>query len=731
MYFLKYKLLPTLIGFALTAIFCWLYTIDEGNYKHFTQRFDSDIYDLKIRGLAKRKQAPSKNMAVISIDEKSLKELGRWPWSRNTLIKLTQKLQQDGATVIAYDIIFSEKEQNPVDILKAYLASPKLQDLDDIHEKLNYDKQFSQTLSKSDSILAFVLSADHTKVGTLPPTLIDMPLTQLNTLPIFNFTGYIAPLDIFTKAVKAEGFVSYLRDDDGVTRRIPLVLRYKNNIFGSLSLQSVKRYLLFDKVGIKFFRVNATQSLIEGIQLGDSLIPTDINGRVYAPLMNLSSIPHYSAVDIINNHIDHSKIDGRIILIGFTAKGLTDQVATPINTALPGVYVHASVIQGILDKQMPLRPDWAMGAEVITAIIFGIILSVLLPWLSPIWSLVSTLVSYGIIFAADWAFWNNHYWILHISSLLILILVISIFNFLYGFLFERRLRKKFNYLFGQYVPPEHVSEIIKQSAHQQQEMEGESKDMSVLFADICNFTTLSEQLSAQQIKTLLNNYFTPISDTILKNKGTIDKYVGDMIIAFWGAPLDNKKHHETAIKTAIEMIETTKILSQQFQSNHLPPIAIGIGINSGEMNVGDMGSKQRRAYTVLGDNVNLASRLEGLTRIYHLPIIVGENTAIHVDSYTFMKVDCIYVKGKTKPVSIYTPVCQKSEVTDHIQQTIQEYETALQHYHDGHWDQAKKVFENLVRKDPENKLYQLFLDRMLHFKNNPPNYWDGNRAGIK
>lgn len=729
MYFIRFKLLPTLIGLFITALFCWLYLSDHGSYWHFTNRLNNDIYDLKLRNVDESKQT-AKNIVVIDIDEKSLKQIGRWPWPRNRIATLSQKLHADGAVVIAYDIIFSEEEQNPLDIIKHHLSNQSL-DIPDykiLHNKLNNDKHFADALKQSDSVLGFVLTAGDEKIGQLPSPLIPLDTSMVNSLPLLKFSGYIAPIKLFEHAAKAAGYVSYVRDDDGVTRRVPLILNYDNHIYGSLALQTIKLYMLFDNVSIDKYKLDNNHYLIEGIKLGNYVIPTDSEARVYAPLMNIKNIPHYSAADIIAGKIPTADINGRIALIGFTAKGLTDQVATPINSALPGVYVHASIIQGIINKKFPQRPNWATGAEFISLIVIGIILSLLLPWLSPMWSLITTLMGYIIIFAADWTLWNKDYWIMHISSLLIMILVISIFNFLYGFLFERRLRKKFKNLFGQYVPPEHVQEIIKKSASQQQSMEGESREMTVLFSDICSFTTISEQLTAQQIKTLLNDFFTPISDIILSQKGTIDKYVGDQIIAFWGAPIENKHHEEAAILTAFEMIKKTNELAQQFTQQNLPTISIGVGINSGEMNVGDMGSQQRRAYTVLGDNVNIASRLEALTRSYGVPIIVGENTIANAPNICFMKLDCIYVKGKTKPVAIYQPICPMSDVTAEIKLKISEYEAALAAYTDGNWEQAKQLFEQLNHKYPDTILYNLFLQRMTELKNNPPNYWNG---GVK
>jgi adenylate cyclase len=730
MYFLRFKLLPTLVGLLITFLFCWFNFVDHGALSHFTQRINNDIYDLKLKTMQQDINKPAKNLVVIDIDEKSLKNIGRWPWSRNKITLLTDKLQKADATVIAYDVIFSEHEQNPMELLSQQMKKENIflgiPNYEKLYDKFNYDKQFAAALKKSDTVLGFVITGGKETIGTLPKPIVKPPLKLLNGLPFPIGSGYIAPIKPLESAATAEGFVSYIRDSDGVTRRVPLLMRYKDALYPSLALESTRLYLLYDKIGIKKVAIGGGDYLIDGVSLGKYTIPTDRNGQVYAPLMNIKTIPRISAEDIINGTFKPSLVEGRIALIGFTAKGLTDQVSTPINTALPGVYVHASIIQGILNKRLPQRPDWALGAELSATVIFGVILSFLLPWLSPLWSFISTVISYGVVFGVDWALWNKHYWIINICILLITILTISIFNLLWGFLFEQRLRKKFKRLFGQYVPPDHVKAMIKKSASQQKNMEGESKVMTVLFADIMDFTTIAESLSAQKIKELLNDFFTPISDIILENNGTIDKYVGDQVIAFWGAPIDNPDHQRAAIMTGFQMIEKTDELRKEFEKHNLPVIQTGIGINSGEMNVGDMGSVQRRAYTVLGDNVNLAARLEAITRYYSAQMVVGENTTEGIDDIIFMKLDCIFVKGKTKPVNIFQPICMKSDITDEIEKRVSTYESALNGYLTGDWESALKKFTLLIQTEPDVNLYNIFLQRMEQLDNIPPNNWNGS-----
>lgn len=725
MYFVRFKLLPTVLGLLITAFACWFFVYEQSGYvNRLITRVDQAVYDFRTKALGAIGKKTHRDVVVIKIDEKSLKQQGRWPWSRHKITQLVHRLQKDDAAVIAFDIIFSEKQHSIIEQLQQHLKHlpPSVSALKD---KLNYDKGLEKALAKSDTALGFVFTEDPISVGQLPKSMFSAAEVAKMQLNVLQLPGFIAPLAQFTRSATTGGFISYFRDADGMTRRVPLLIEHDKAVWGSLALQTARLFLLLDSVEPQIAHVNKEYHPVYGVQLARYIIPTDAVGQVLVPFQYMPTISSVSAADVINGTVKASALEGKIALIGFTAKGLTDLVATPINRALPGVYVHGCIIQGILNHHFPYEPDWQPGAMLIALIVFGIILSVLLPWLPPLWQVVTGVVPLvGILIANGWL-WSTHSWVLNVGLLVVLIVVISVFNFIYGFLFEQRLRKKFKNLFGKYIPPEHVDQLSKQSRSQQKLMEGESKYMSVLFADIRGFTAISEQLTAKQVKQLLNDFLTPMTKAILENSGTIDKYIGDAIMAFWGAPLDDDDHKLHAVKTGFAMLQAAHELEAHFTALNFPEVRIGIGINSGTMNVGDMGSEYRRSYTVLGDEVNLASRLESLTKSYGLSFIVGQETAELDGPYTFRLLDRVRVKGKDESVDIYEPMGLTDALTDTVRQEIQQFDAALQCYFKGDWQQAQQLFNKLQMAAPDAKLYPVFLERIGQMIKTPPDDWQG------
>lgn len=722
MYFLRFKLLPTLIGLIFTATAGWLYISQSHYLWNIINRINQVSYDLNLKSL-KTTPKISDDLIVIKIDEKSLEQVGRWPWPRSKIADLISKLHKNGVSVVSLDIIFSEVEKNIIDKIRKHITAIPKKQLTRLHKKFDNDTLLEKSLAAGDSALSFVLTTDDTHVGTLPEPLFILADDQ--NPGIYKMSGYIAALNKFSKSATSNGFISYFRDSDGSTRRVPLLLKYRDKVYPSLALDTVRLFLLHDSATLKITAdANGTHH-IDGVQLGNYIIPTDNHAQVLAPFNNIKDIPTLSAADVLSNNIKRKQVEGKIALIGFTAKGLTDLVATPISIALPGVFVHASIINGILTQHFYYSPSWSAGAEFTVLIIIGLFLTLLLPWLGPLWQTINTLLATFAVLALDWLSWNHFNWIFDIGLIIFLIACISTFNLLYGFLFEQRLRKKFKKLFGTYVPPDHVRSIVRKTSKEQKILEGETKNMTVLFSDIRNFTNLSEKLTANKVKQMLNEFLTPMTDTILKNNGTIDKYIGDAIMAFWGAPLDNKNHANDAIKAAFAMIEGAKDISEQFKKESLPEFKIGIGINSGDMDVGDMGSEYRRSYTVLGDNVNLASRLEAMTKYYQVPIIVGENTENEATDYHFKLLDYIKVYGKDNAVKIYQPICEKENITGEQIKEIEDFKAALDQYLAGEWNNAIKHFTKLVNNHPDVYLYTIYLERSDKLKDQPRTPWDG------
>ncbi len=390
----------------------------------------------------------------------------------------------------------------------------------------------------------------------------------------------------------------------------------------------------------------------------------------------------------------------------------------------PGVEIQANLLDGLLNVGFLSQPSWSQGAEFIAMLLVGLLLAFWLPQLGPLRLLLAAMVFITLWLIINLWLWQQQRLVLNIALPLLMIFLLTMVNMSYGFLFESRRRNQLKDLFGQYVPPQRVEEMSR--APQDYHFEGESREMSVLFADIRNFTTISEALSANELKELLNRFFTPMTEIIFEHRGTIDKYVGDMIMAFWGAPIREENHAHLAISTALSMLKKVETMQNEFHAAGYPPIHIGVGINSGIMNVGDMGSRFRRAYTVLGDAVNLASRLEGLTKYYGVGLVVGPQTRELASEFLYRPLDRVKVKGKQEAVAVFEPLCLKQEADATLLQELDDFEQALNAFWSQQWTTAETRLQALQQAHGEKIIYTLYRQRIEVLRNQSlPEDWDG------
>lgn len=722
---------PILIGLLLLIFAIWVQISSIGTLQHYIYRLESLAYDIQLRTKLLTHPVPFKtSVAIIDIDDKSLSQEGRWPWSRAKLANLVTQAQQAGAVIIAFDMIFPEKESNIVETILDALTQNKL-NIPTIEDALNKvkplfdaDERFAQALRASDTEMGMSFSAHQQAVNTLRPPLITLTQSQEKMLGFIVATGYISNIPVIQNAVKTTGFVNVFADEDGVIRSVPLLIRYKDNLYPSLALDAVRLFLL-TQVNLDT-KPYGSKLRLEGITVGEHSIPTDSQARVIIPFRGKSfTFPYYSATDVLRNKIPADALAGKIVFIGTSATGLGDLPPTSVESSFPGVEIQATIADGILSDNFSYKPAWAQGAEVLLTILLGLFVIFIFPHLGA-WLLfiMIILIPMVLIFISNWL-WENSGLIISVFIPLLFSLILAIINMVYGYLFETRRREQLKEMFGQYVPEKHIDEMLSKSASTYA-LYGEDREMTVLFADIQNFTGISERFSATQIKELLNDFFTPMTEIIFKHTGTIDKYVGDLIMAFWGAPLQDKQHAFNALSAALDMQTKLIELHSTLVSHGWPEIHVGIGLNSGPMSVGDMGSKFRRNYTVLGDAVNLASRVESLTRYYDLKILVTEFTKQDQNDFIFREVDRVRVKGKEKAVTIYELICRASEVTEEIKKEISVHEIALHYYYTQEWSKAKTLFAELAELHPTVKLYHLYLDRITQFEHNPPSAdWDG------
>lgn len=722
--------IPIIIGLILLCLATWLQMTKNPYIHPLLERLNNLGYDLQLRAyVLQQSKHPKTPVAIIDIDDRSLAKEGRWPWPRNKVSDLVQRISEHGAAVIAFDMFFSEKQPNIANEIITKMREKKtLTDVVETALKENTslfdeDANLAKTLSANAVVLAVSFLQQDIVYNDLPKPTIKATPEQIHDLNIRKALGYINNTPVIENASSSNGFINVYSDNDGIIRRAPLLMKYNNNFYPSLSLATVMLFLT-EEVSL-VSPVYDNQQKLEGIQMGTQVIPVDERGQVLIPFIGKSfTFPYYSATDVLNNKIPDDALLGKIVFIGTSATGLGDLQTTAIQTPFPGVEIHASIVNGMLQEGFSYVPAWTLGANLVLTIILGLIASFLFPYLGPRTSALIIVAFPGLVLIVNNYQWERTGLVLSLLMPVILVIIIALFNILYGYLFETRKRERLKEMFGQYVPEKHIDEMIKDSGNLA--LRGEDREMSVLFADIRSFTTISEGLSASELVEMLNTFFTPMTEIIFKHRGTIDKYVGDLIMAFWGAPLKDKHHARRAIISALEMQAKVKDLAPLLAEHKWPEIHIGIGINSGVMSVGDMGSVYRRNYTVLGDAVNLASRVESLSKFYGVDIIVTENTAIEPKRFLFRKLDKVRVKGKKLGVEILEVISLKKNAKPEVVQEVERYHTALSLYFKQQWDQAEAMLKQLHEEHPDTKIYKLYLERIAEFKTNPPPQdWDG------
>lgn len=723
---LKEKSRAMVTGLLLSTLVIFIQFSPFESIREVLARADGLIYDIRLNATLDKRTGGFADVVIVDLDEKTMDDIG-WPWPREDLAQLVYNLADAGAVVIGFDVIFAEPSRNPAkEVLikmSEYETPPEI--LNELVITMDGDRAFAESFEATDVLFAYLLQQDDTKRGLLPSHEIQTDAPVNKKFLVENYSGYVSSLPLLHEASAGEGFMNSSPDQDGFLRRSALINRYGDKLFPSLSLEAARLYALADTIEVRTQPAGEFTS-IDGVVIGNQLIPTDAKGRVLIPYRGgQRSFPYISAVDVLRGEFDASVFESAIVLVGTSAVGLADLRATPVGLQYPGVEVHANVIDGLLQPDiLKYRPEWWEGAVVIYIIVMGLILSLAMPLMGPMWMAVTGVIALIGTGVGNVWLWNNVNMSLPMASSLLLIFTIMVYNIAKGFFSETQKRQQIKGIFDQYVPPAHIDKMLE--SPEDVSMDGERKEMSVLFSDIRSFTTISEKLSANELKQLLNRYFDPITESIFLHNGTIDKYVGDMVMAFWGAPLDDEKHAQNAVETSFEMLRITERLRNEFVAEGLPAVKIGIGINTGYMNVGDMGSTFRRAYTVLGDAVNLGSRLEGLTKFYGVEFLVSINTAEQCEGIVFRRIDKVKVKGKNEAVAILEPIAPE-RVNEQFTQELEAYHSAYDLYLDQKWDEAENAFNALKERSPDDILYDVYLERIPTLREQTlPEDWDGS-----
>lgn len=724
------KRIPILLGLILVLLAIWVFITPTKTIRQLVERLEHLSYDLQLRTwVMTNKYVPLSPVAIVDIDDRSLQTEGHWPWPRSKLGKLVDQLKKQGAAVIAFDMFFAESQPNIAqevynELAEKNILTPSIADLLTQNKPLfDEDDIFAKSLQNTDTVLALGFLPREEKSNVLPAPILTLNDQEHRDLDLNTSYGYISNIPTLQQAAKGAGFINIFPDNDGIIRRAPLLIEYNNNVYPALALQAITSFL-----GEKVTLITPTYGdtiKLEGIHIGNRTIPTDEKGQMLIPFVGHSfTFPFYSAHDVLEGKVPNEAIAGKILFIGTSATGLGDLKATAIQNPFPGVEIQATIVNGILEQQFSYQPAWTFGANLFFAIVAGIFGAFIFPYLGP-----RTLAAIIILLPPAMIFFNNWLWhrtglILSFLMPILLVLTLALLNIIYGYLFETRKRERLKEMFGQYVPEKHIDEMLQTTSDYA--LRGEDREMTVLFADIRNFTTISEGMPATELVDMLNTYFTPMTEIIFKHRGTIDKYVGDLIMAFWGAPLKDRHHTRHAIQSALEMQEKVKSLATMLVERKWPALKIGIGINSGLMSVGDMGSKFRRNYTVLGDAVNLASRVESLTKFYGVSIIVTEYAEMQQTKFIFRPLDKVRVKGKKHSITIYEVIGNLNSLTAPLKLELDLYQQGLNFYYQQKWEEAENIFLQLSKQYPETKIYHIYIKRINEFKGEPPHAeWDG------
>lgn len=680
-------------------------------------------------------------IVIVDLDEKSLAAEGQWPWTRDKLATLVTNLfDRYHARVLGFDIVFAEADDKASRLWRA-LASGPLADLPGVAERnetvthdVDYDAQFAAALRGRPVVLGFFFKpriddGETAGTGTLCPPLIDAQSAKLYDLASVQARGVGGNIAVLQDVVPHCGFFDNPGVDfDGVYRRVPLIQRYGGAFYPSLALSVARLALGSPPVSLEFDPPDVRTSLhLEDVRIGDRRVPVDAQLGAYVPYRGGNRTFRYvSATDVIRGSVAHPELlRDAVVLMGATAAGYLDLRSTPVDKVFAGVEVHANLVDGILNGGIRQKAPYYDGIETVLLLVVALVLAAAFVRFSALGSALAAAVTVALLIALALGLWSAADFVMPLGVPLVFTLALFMAHLLYGYFVESRRARSISRSFGEYVPPEIVAEMAERGGIAS--MDGESREMTVLFSDVRGFTSIAEGLDARELAALMNAFLSQQTGVIQRHRGTIDKYIGDAIMAFWGAPLADEQHGFHALQAALDMIDSLRELDDEFASRGWPRLEIGVGLNTGKMSVGNMGSAFRRAYTVMGDAVNLGARVEGLTKEYGVAILCTQTTRDAAPSdWAFRELDFVRVKGKQEPIAIYEPIGPKDALDPALRQDLARHRGALKLYRDQRWDAAEAEFRLLAGGGRPHRAYALFLERIAYLRQAPPGFpWDG------
>ncbi|MEJ8845214.1 adenylate/guanylate cyclase domain-containing protein [Variovorax rhizosphaerae] len=741
------RILITLVPMALVLV----HAVSQPR-RPFIDSLDSYIYDWRLR--ATMPQTLDPRIVIVDIDDASIQAIGQWPWGRHQLARLANELMgRQKAAVVGFDVVFAEVDKSSGLANLRELSRGPLRDdaalareIGRLEFSLDYDGSFARAIQGHRVALGYYFTQGATPLskGVLPPPV--LPLTAFPAHGAYapEWNGFGGNIAVLAQAATTAGFINadLGSTSDGLLRAAPLIARYEGGA-------AAAGY--YESLGLAIFRLASGMSGVtptfasfplgteddrlplQALLLGDGhnalRAPVDQRARMLIPYRGPGgalggSFRYVPATAVLAGALPPGDLQGKIVLVGTTAPGLQDLRATPTNATFPGVEVHANVVSALLDRRLLAVPDYARGYEVAVLVIAGVVLAIGLSLLR-MWRAVllfaSTLAA--VVGLNAWLFVSAGL-VLPIASAMLMMAMAFAVNMGWGYFVEERGRRGLANLFGTYVPPELVEKMLERPG--QYSMRAESKELTVMFCDMRGFTHLSEQLSPQELQEFLNTVFNRLTQVINRYGGTVDKYMGDCVMAFWGAPVDAPNHAALAVQAAIDMAASIRELSQQNRQAGRPEVSVGIGINTGVMSVGDMGSAVRRSYTVVGDAVNLASRLEGLGSTYGETVVASEATMQAAPLFAWQELDRVRVKGRHQAVTIYSPAGRAAGMTEDEENHLRLWTRMLGAYQTQQPDEAQTALDLLLARDAKKVLYRLYAERLASMKLRPFDpEWDG------
>ncbi|MDD3260205.1 MAG: adenylate/guanylate cyclase domain-containing protein [Smithellaceae bacterium] len=709
-----------------------------------------ELKTLDLRIASRGDLKPGGETVIAVIDEKSLSELGRWPWPRTTIAQLVRKLKSEGAKAVGFDIVFSEPDINSnlktIDALSAEMKKRGVSQ-SGVTDLLRRKRAAADT----DAILAsamretgnvtlgyffhFARKGSDKELAHVTAQRIAQNARRIENsrYPMVNSTSG-KPSDVFlphafapeanipalSVAGRNSGYFNALPDSDGSNRWSPLVIAFQNNYYSSLAVSLVQSYLDFPNLSLNLEPFGAKSVVID-----DIVVPTDESGQLLINYMGPpQTFPHYSISDILAGRLPKDTFRGKIVLVGATAVGIYDLRVTPFSATFPGVEIHANVIDNILHRNFLIHSSVTRFIDVCSIVLFGLILGLLIPRLRPITGMIAAFLMLAAFALINFfIFFSFNTW-LNLVYPLITMATIYLGITIYHYFKEEREKKKIRGAFQYYLTSSVINEMLKDP--DKLKLGGDKKDLTVLFSDIRGFTTISEKMTPEELVALLNEYLTTMTNQVFHYDGLLDKYMGDAIMAVFGAPLDQPDHALRACRTSLAMMKELHKLQEKWKAEGRPAFDIGVGLNSGDMVVGNMGSEMRFDYTVMGDMVNLGSRLEGINKEYGTNIIISEFTYDKVkDAMCCRELDGVRVKGKLKPVNIYELLGEKKDEAA-FKDLLEGFARGLALYREAKWDEAIAAFEGVLASRPSDYPSKMYIERCKNLKENPPaEPWDG------